>query len=83
MKLFRGRGPKKAVGGCTVEVETDGHTTQLSLEKSLQVVNHSPTGFQWDTQAAVPPNLPPLSYTKSQTTSSSHAPIINCSSLTT
>ena len=46
MKIFRGK--KKEVGGCAVQVENDGYTTELSLEKSFEVVQHSPTGFQWD-----------------------------------
>lgn len=54
MKIFRGK--KKEVGGCAVQVENDGYTTELSLEKSFEVVQHSPTGFQWDYGATVPPS---------------------------
>ena len=55
MRVFRGT--RKEVGGCVVEVETNGNTTQLSLEKSLQIVNHSPTGFQWGYAGSGPAQL--------------------------
>ena len=44
MKIFRGR---KTPVGCIVELDNEGYVTLLSLEKSLQVVDHSPDGFQW------------------------------------
>ena len=44
MKVFRGR---KTDTGCIVELDNEGYTTTLSLEESLQVVDHSPDGFQW------------------------------------
>ena len=44
MKIFRGI---KTDTGCIVELDNEGYTTQLALEKSLQVVDHSPDGFQW------------------------------------
>ena len=43
MKIFRDR---KSGMDCIVELGDDGYTTQLSLEKSLQVVDHSPD-IQW------------------------------------
>ena len=43
MKIFKG---KKTPDGCIVELDNEGYTTQLSLEKSLQVVDHSPDGYQ-------------------------------------
>ena len=44
MKIFRGR----EIGmDCIVEPIDEGYTTQLSLEKSLQIVDHARTGFQW------------------------------------
>ena len=49
MKEFRGR---KSGIDCVVELTDDGYTTQLSLEKSLQVVDHSPDGFQWGIRGA-------------------------------
>ena len=44
MKIFRSR---KIGLDCVVELADNSYTTQLSLEKSLQVVDHSPEGFQW------------------------------------
>ena len=61
MKIFRGR---KTPNGCIVELDNEGYVTQLSLEKSLQVVDHSPDGFQWDIQAQDPLNLPRPYFTK-------------------
>ena len=55
MKIFRGE--KQAVGGCTVYVENSGYTAELSLEKSFQVVQHSPTGFQWGYGGSGPAQL--------------------------
>ena len=54
MKIFRGR---KAGVDCVVELADEGYTTQLSLEKSLKVVDHSPTGFQWGHQGSGPAQL--------------------------
>ena len=43
VKIFRGG---KSVVGCIVELDNNGYTTQLVLEKSLlQVVTTRPTGF--------------------------------------
>ena len=42
---------------CVVELTDEGYTTQLSLEKSLQVVDHSPTGFKWGYQGSGPAQL--------------------------
>ena len=42
---------------CVVELTDDDYTTQLSLEKSLQVVDHSPDGFQWGYQGSGPSQL--------------------------
>ena len=42
---------------CAVELTDEGYTTQLSLEKSLQVVNHSPDGFQWGYSGSGPAQL--------------------------
>ena len=55
MKIFKGE--KKKVGGCAVQVENDGYTAELSLEKSFEVVNHSPTGFQWGYGGSGPAQL--------------------------
>ena len=44
MKIFRGR---KIGLDCVVELADNSYTTPLSLEKSLQVVDHSSEGFQW------------------------------------
>ena len=54
LKIFRGR---KTDTGCIVELDNEGYTTQLSLEKSLQVVDHSPDGFQWGYTGSGPPQL--------------------------
>ena len=54
MKIFRGR---KSVVGCIVELTDEGYTTQLSLEKSLQVVDHAPDGFQWGYNGSRPAQL--------------------------
>ena len=43
MKIFRGR---KYGMDCVVQITDEDYTTQLSLEKSPQVVDHSPDGFQ-------------------------------------
>ena len=42
---------------CVVELTDEGYTTQLSLEKSLQVVDYSPDGFQWGYQGSGPTQL--------------------------
>ena len=44
MKIFKGR---KSDANCIVELDNKGYVTTLSLEKSLQVVDHSPDGFEW------------------------------------
>ena len=54
MKVFRGR---KSGVDCVVELDNDSYTTQLSLENSLQVVDHSPDGFQWGYQGSGPSQL--------------------------
>lgn len=54
MKIFRGR---KSVFGCIVELTEEDYTTQLSLEKSLQVVDHAPDGFQWGYNGSGPAQL--------------------------
>ena len=54
MKVFRGR---KSGMDCVVEFDNDGYTTQLSLEKSLQVVDPSPDGFQWGYNGSGPAQL--------------------------
>ena len=56
MKIFRGE-KQEQVGGCTVHIENDGHTTELSLVKSFEVVNHSPAGFQWGYGGSGPAQL--------------------------
>ena len=55
MKIFSGE--KQGVGGCTVHIENSGYTTELSLEKSFEVVQHSPTGFQWGYGGSGPAQL--------------------------
>ena len=54
MKIFRGR---KSVVSSIVELTDEGYTTQLSLEKSLQVVDHAPDGFQWGYNGSGPAQL--------------------------
>ena len=54
MKIFRGR---KIGTDCIVELTDEGYTTQLSLEKSLLVVDHSKDGFQWGYNGSVPAQL--------------------------
>ena len=54
MKIFRGR---KTTDGCIVELDNEGYVTQLLLEKSLQVVDHSPDGFQWGYSGSGPAQL--------------------------
>ncbi|MXV73208.1 hypothetical protein F4Z99_02885 [Candidatus Poribacteria bacterium] len=54
MKVIRGR---KSIVGCIVELTEEGYTTQLSLEKSLQVVDHAPDGFQWGYNGSGPAQL--------------------------
>ena len=54
MKIIRGR---KTGLDCVVELADEGYTTQLSLEKSLKVVDHSSTGFQWGHQGSGPAQL--------------------------
>ena len=54
MKIFRGR---KSVVSCIVELTDEGYTTPLSLEKSLQVVDHAPDGFQWGYNGSGPAQL--------------------------
>ena len=55
MKIFRGE--KREVGGCAVQVENDGDIAELSLEKSFEIVQHSPTGFQWGYRDSGPAQL--------------------------
>ena len=56
MKIFRGE--KREVGGCAVQVENDGDIAELSLEKSFEIVQHSPDWFSVGrTEAQVPPNI--------------------------
>ncbi len=38
-------------------MDNEGYTTKLSLEKSFEVVQHSPTGFQWGYQGSGPAQL--------------------------
>ena len=54
MKVFRGR---KTPDGCIVELDNENYTTTLSLERNLQVVDHSPTGFQWGYNGSGPAQL--------------------------
>ena len=54
MKTIRGR---KTGIDCVVELTDEGYTTQLSLKKSLRVVDHSPTGFQWGYRGSGPAQL--------------------------
>ena len=54
MKIFQGR---KTPNRCIVELDNEGYVTQLSLEKSLQVVDHSPDGFQWGYSGSGPAQL--------------------------
>ena len=54
MKIFRGR---KSDTGCVVELDNEGYLTNLSLEKSLQIVGHSPDGFQWGYSGSGPAQL--------------------------
>ena len=42
---------------CVVGLADEGYTMQLSLEKSLKVVDHSSTGFQWGHQGSGPAQL--------------------------
>ena len=42
---------------CVIELTDESYTTQLSLEKSLKVVNHSPDGFQWGYPGSGPAQL--------------------------
>ena len=44
MKTIRGM---KTDMDCAVELTDEGYTTQLSLEKSLKIADHSPDEFQW------------------------------------
>ena len=44
MKVFRGR---KRLDVYVVELDNESYITRLSLVKSLQVVDHSPEGFEW------------------------------------
>lgn len=54
MKVFRG---EKTADGCIVEIDNEGDVTPLSLEKSLQVVNHSPDVFQYEYNGSGPVQL--------------------------
>ena len=54
MKIFRGR---KTDTGCIVELDNESYRTKLSLEKSLQIVDHSPDGFQWGYNGSGPAQL--------------------------
>ena len=54
MKRFRGR---KTPVGCIVELDNEGYITQLSPEKSLQIVNHNPDDFQWGHWGSGPAQL--------------------------
>ena len=42
---------------CVVELSDEGYSTQLSLKKSLQIVDHSPDGFQWGYNGSGPAQL--------------------------
>ena len=44
MKIFRGT---KSDTGCIVELDNEGYTTKLALDKSLKIADHSPDEFQW------------------------------------
>ena len=54
MKIFRGR---KTPVGCIVELDNESYCTKLSLEKSLQIADHSPDGFQWGYNGSGPAQL--------------------------
>ena len=54
MKIFRGR---KTPVGCIVELDNESYRTKLSLEKSLQIADHSPEGFQWGYNGSGPAQL--------------------------
>ena len=54
MKIFSSR---KSDTGCVVELNNEGYLTNLSLEKSLQIVGHSPDGFQWGYNGSGPAQL--------------------------
>ena len=56
MKIFRGE-KQEQVGGCVVKIDNNGYITELSLEKSFEVVQHSPTGFQWGYGGSGPAQL--------------------------
>ena len=44
MKVFRGRIESDVY---VVELDNESYITRLSLVKSLQVIDHSPDGFEW------------------------------------
>ena len=48
---------RKSIVGCIVELDNEGYTTQLSLENSLRIVDHSPDGFQWGYNGSGPAQL--------------------------
>ena len=54
MKIFKG---KKTPDSCIVELVNENYTTQLSPEKSLQIADHSPDGFQWGYSGSGPAQL--------------------------
>ena len=54
MKIFKG---KKTPDGCIVELVNESYITQLSPEKSLQIADHSPDGFQWGYLGSGPAQL--------------------------
>ena len=54
MKIFRGRKTKDVY---VVELDNEIYMTILSLVKSLQVVDHSPEGFQWGDSGSGPAQL--------------------------
>ena len=54
MKIIRGT---KTDTGCIVELDNESYRTKLSLEKSLQIADHSPDGFQWGYSGSGPAQL--------------------------
>ncbi len=53
------RGKRLPTGRVSVKVETypPTHITDLSLARSLKVINHSPTGFEWGYGGSGPAQL--------------------------
>ena len=54
MKIIRGT---KTDTGCIVELDNESYCTKLSFEKSLQIADHSPDGFQWGYSGSGPAQL--------------------------